>query len=101
MPAKLRLLTQVRERIRFHHFALPALMFLYRGALSVELPWMMEIGRPKTPQRLREVLTVSEVLRTLLLMHREHATLVKLRYGIGVTRCWRGWRRWRRSASRV
>ena len=61
----------------------------------------MEIGRPKTPQRLPEVLTVSEVLRTLSLMHGEHATLAKLPYSTGMTRCWRGWRPWRRSASPV
>ena len=135
-PAKPRLLTQVRERIRFHHFALStekvyvhwirffirfhglrhpetmgrveveaflthlasernvaasthrqalsALLFLYREVLNIELPWMMEIGRPKTPQRLPEVLTVSEVLRTLSLMQGEHGTLAKLLYGTGM-----------------
>jgi integron integrase len=135
-PAKPRLLTQVRERIRLHHFALStekvyvhwirffirfhglrhpetmgrmeveaflthlasernvaasthrqalsALLFLYREVLGIELPWMMEIGRPKTPQRLPEVLTVNEVLRTLSLMQGEHATLAKLLYGTGM-----------------
>ena len=135
-PAKPRLLTQVRERIRFHHFALStekvyvhwirffirfhglrhpetmgraeveaflthlasernvaasthrqalsALLFLYREVLQIELPWMMEIGRPKTQQRLPEVLTVNEVLRTLALMRGEHATLAKLLYGTGM-----------------
>ena len=135
-PAKPRLLTQVRERIRFHHFALStekvyvhwirffirfhelrhpetmgrveveaflthlasernvaasthrqalsALLFLYCEVLNIELPWMMEIGRPKTPQRLPEVLTVNEVLRTLALMRGEHATLAKLLYGTGM-----------------
>ena len=134
--AKPRLLTQVRERIRFHHFALStekvyvhwirffirfhglrhpemmgrveveaflthlaternvaasthrqalsALLFLYREVLHIELPWMMEIGRPKTPQRLPEVLTVNEVLRALSLMQGEHATLAKLLYGTGM-----------------
>jgi site-specific recombinase XerD len=146
------LLTQLRERIRFHHFALSTekvyvrwirffirfhglrhpetmgrtevqaflthltsernvvasrhrqalsvLLFLCREVLGVELPRMMEIGRPKTPQRLPEVLAVSEVLRRLSLMHGEHATLAKLLYGTGMTRCWRGWGRWRRCASR-
>lgn len=81
--------------------ALPALMFLYREVLGVELPWMMAIGRPETPQCLLEVLTVSEMLRMLSLMHGEHATLAKLLYGTAMTRGWRGWRRWRRSASRA
>ncbi len=135
-PPKPRLLTQVRERIRFHQFALStekvyvhwirffirfhglrhpgtmgrveveaflthlasernvaasthrqalsALLFLYREVLGIDLPWMMEIGRPKTPQRLPEVLTVGEVLRTLSLMQGEHATLAKLLYGTGM-----------------
>ncbi len=135
-PGNPRLLTQIRERIRFHHFALStekvyvhwirffirfhgvrhpetmgrveveaflthlasernvsasthrqalsALLFLYREVLRIDLPWMMEIGRPKTPQRLPEVLTVNEVLRTLSLMRGEHATLEKLLYGTGM-----------------
>ena len=45
---------------------------------------MTEIRRPKTPQRLPEVLTVSEVLRTLSLMQGEHGTLAKLLYGTGM-----------------
>ncbi len=116
-PVKRRLLTQVRERIYFHYFALSAeivcvhcirfltwfrglrhpkttgsaevkaflthlacernvtastyrealsaLLFLYREALNIVLPWMIEIGRPKTPQRLPEALTVGETLRKL------------------------------------
>lgn len=67
-----------------HRQALSALLFLYREVLGIELPWMMEIGRPKTPQRLPEVLTVSEVVRTLSLMRGEHATLAKLLYGTGM-----------------
>jgi site-specific recombinase XerD len=73
-----------------HRQALSALLFLYREVLRIELPWMMEIGRPKTPQRLPEMLTVSEVLtesevlRTRSLMRGEHATLVKLLYGTGM-----------------
>ena len=67
-----------------HRQALSALLFLYREVLNIDLPWMMEIGRPKTPQRLPEVLTVGEVLRTLSLMQGEHATLAKLLYGTGM-----------------
>ncbi|HPT57510.1 MAG TPA: phage integrase N-terminal SAM-like domain-containing protein, partial [Casimicrobium sp.] len=52
-----------------HRYALSAMLFLYCEVLGIELPWMREIGRPKTPQRLPEALTVIEVLRTLSVMH--------------------------------
>ncbi len=133
---KPRLLTQVRDRIRFHHYALStekvyvhwirffirfhdlrhpetmggaeveaflthlaternvsasthrqalsAILFLYKEVLKLELPWMAEIGRPRTQQRLPEVLTVSEVQRTLSCLRGEHATLAKLLYGTGM-----------------
>ena len=32
-----------------HKQALAALLFLYREVLDVDLPWMYEIGRPRTP----------------------------------------------------
>jgi integron integrase len=135
-PKKPRLLTLVRDRVRFHHYALStekayvhwirffirfhglrhpetmggaeveaflthlaternvsasthrqalsAILFLYKEVLKTELPWMAEIGRPRTTQRLPEVLTVSEVLRTLSQMRGEHATLAKLLYGTGM-----------------
>ncbi|MFO1344466.1 integron integrase [Casimicrobium huifangae] len=134
--SKPRLLTLVRERVRFHHFALStekvyvhwikafirfhglrhpesmgrneveaflthlaserqvaasthrqalsALLFLYREVLRIDLPWMSEIGRPRTTQRLPEVLTVDEVARTLAQLQGEHATLARLLYGTGM-----------------
>lgn len=135
-PAKPRLLTQVRDRIRFHHYALStekayvhwirffirfhglrhpetmggaeveaflthlaternvsasthrqalsAILFLYKDVLKIELPWMAQIGRPRAQQRLPEVLTVNEVMRTLSRLRGEHATLAKLLYGTGM-----------------
>ncbi len=135
-PGKPRLLTQVRDRVRFHHYALStekaylhwirffirfhslrhpetmgsaeveafltylasernvsasthrqalsAILFLYKEVLRIELPWMQDIGRPRTQQRLPEVLTVSEVQRTLSHLRGEHATLAKLLYGTGM-----------------
>ncbi len=131
-----KLLTQVRERVRYHHYALStekaychwirafirfhglrhpsnmgrveveaflsflanerqvsasthkqalsALLFLYREVLRIDLPWLGEIGRPKTARRLPEVLTVAEVQRTLGAMAGEHATLARLLYGTGM-----------------
>jgi integron integrase len=43
--------------------ALAALLFLYREALQVELPWVDDIVRAKQPQRLPVVLTRDEVAR--------------------------------------
>ncbi len=44
-----------------HRQALAALIFLYKHVLSMDLPWMQEIGRPRTPQRLPVVLSREEV----------------------------------------
>jgi integron integrase len=110
-----KLLTQVREFIRFHGLrhpaemgqpeveaflsflanerqvsasthkqALSAILFLYKEVLQTALPWLGEIGRPKTARRLPEVLTVAEVQRTLAGMSGEHATLARLLYGTGM-----------------
>lgn len=43
--------------------ALAALLFLYRCALQIELPWVDDIVRAKQPQRLPVVLTRDEVAR--------------------------------------
>lgn len=43
--------------------ALSALLFLYRCALQIELPWVDDIVRAKQPQRLPVVLTRDEVSR--------------------------------------
>lgn len=45
--------------------ALSALLFLYRGVLQVELPWMSEVVRAKRPKHMPVVLTENEV-RSLL-----------------------------------
>jgi site-specific recombinase XerD len=44
-----------------HKQALAALLFLYRQVLGIELPWMQEIGRPKSPIRIPVVLSRAEV----------------------------------------
>jgi len=36
-----------------HKQALAALLFLYRQVLDIELPWMQQIGRPKSPVQFR------------------------------------------------
>ena len=46
-----------------HNQALPALLFLYRDVLGVELPWLGDIARPRRPRRLPVVLTHEESLQ--------------------------------------
>lgn len=48
-----------------HKQALAALLFLYRQVLDIELPWMQQIGRPKSPVRIPVVLSRAEVARLL------------------------------------
>ena len=70
-----------------HNQALSALLFLYREVLRVDLPWLNEIGRPQTPRRLPEVLTVDEVRRTLAALREqapEHSLFAQLLYGTGM-----------------
>lgn len=45
-----------------HRQALSALLFLYLKVLGVDLPWMREIGRPRTQRRLPVVLNKDELL---------------------------------------
>lgn len=44
-----------------HQQALSALLFLYREVLKQDLPWMSDMGLPKTPKRIPVVLTETEV----------------------------------------
>ena len=48
-----------------HRQALSALLFLYSKVLGVQLPWMSEIGRPRSQRRLSVVFTRDEVQRLL------------------------------------
>src|ERR1700690_3483469 len=46
-----------------HKQALAALLFLYREVLTMDLPWMQNLGRPTTPVRIPVVLSRFEVAR--------------------------------------
>lgn len=46
-----------------HRQALSALLFLYKEVLSIELPWLDEVGHPKSRERLPSVLSRDEVER--------------------------------------
>jgi integron integrase len=67
-----------------HKQALAALLFLYKQVFGVELPWMQEIGRPRTPQRLPVVLSRSEVQQLLAATTGEYQLLFRLLYGTGM-----------------
>ena len=68
-----------------HHQALSALLFLYKEVLKQDLPWMSELGRPKTPKRLPVVLTETEVRRVLDRVDDQTLQLMaRLLYGTGM-----------------
>ena len=67
-----------------HKQALSALLFFYDKVLSVDLPWMKEIGRPRTKKRLPVVLFPEEVARILYLLEGEHRLFAQLPYGTGM-----------------
>lgn len=74
-----------------HKQALSALLFLYRRVLGVDLPWMQQIGRPRTPVRLPNVLSRAEVERLLALTTGATGLAARLLYGTGMrkTECLR------------
>jgi site-specific recombinase XerD len=51
-----------------HKQALSTLLFLYREVLQQDLPWLEQIGRPRSQHRLPVVLTTREVQQTLALL---------------------------------
>ena len=67
-----------------HKQALAALLFLYKHVLDAELPWMQEIGRPRTPHRLPVVLSRDEVCRLLHAAPGVYQLIFRLLYGTGM-----------------
>jgi integron integrase len=67
-----------------HKQALSALLFLYKRVLDIDLPWMQEIGRPRTPVRLPVVLSQAEVGRLLAAVDGIAGLALKLLYGTGM-----------------
>ena len=61
-----------------------ALGFLYREVLAVELDWLGEVTRAKTPQRLPVVLTEAEVRAVLAGMGGVYWLVASLLYGSGL-----------------
>jgi len=75
-----------------HRQALSALLFLYQKVLRQPVPWIDDIGRPRTQRRLPVVLSTVELQPLLaaldaLPLHRQHAPyglLGRLLYGTGM-----------------
>jgi integron integrase len=67
-----------------HKQALSALVFLYQKVFDLDLPWMNEIGRPKSQPRLPVVFTHEEVARVFALLQGEQRLFVQLLYGTGM-----------------
>ncbi len=74
-----------------HRQALSALLFLYQKVLNQHLPWMADIGRPRSERRLPVVLSIDEVGALLAqldvqqqLLGMPHGVLGRLLYGTGM-----------------
>ena len=74
-----------------HKQALSALLFLYQKVLHQNLPWMGEIGRPRSDKRMPVVLSPAEVAAVLAQLDVQsqqlgmpHGLLGRLLYGTGM-----------------
>jgi integron integrase len=74
-----------------HRQALSALLFLYQKVLRVPVPWVTEIGRPRSERRLPVVLSVDEVAAVLARLDDHqflhgvpHGLAGRLLYGTGM-----------------
>lgn len=64
--------------------ALSALLFLYKGVLGLDLPWLDNVTRAKKPQRLPTVLTEEESRRVLAHLDGVKWLMASLLYGTGM-----------------
>ncbi len=96
------LATERQASASTHKQALSALLFLYQKVLHLDLPWVAEIGRPRTLRRLPVVLSGEEAARLFDALDRlrpgadvaagqvaraastPHALLARLLYGTGM-----------------
>jgi integron integrase len=76
--------TEGRAAASTHKQALSAILFLYREVLSIDLPWMQDIGRPRVPTRIPVVLSRQEVAQLLANMPEGFWLIAALLYGAGL-----------------
>jgi integron integrase len=67
-----------------HKQALSALIFLFDRVLGMPMPWLKDIGRPKSARKLPVVLQPSEVQAVLGALDPRHQLLGRLLYGTGM-----------------
>jgi integron integrase len=67
-----------------HKQALCALLFLYREVFGQELPWMQDLGRPKSRVRVPTVLSREEVSRFLGSIDGTSGLIARVLYGTGI-----------------
>jgi integron integrase len=67
-----------------HRQALAAILYLYKEVLSIELPWMQEIGRPRARVHVPVVLSREEVSRLLSAVDEQHRLICQILYGAGL-----------------
>ena len=67
-----------------HRQALAAILFLYKRVVGVALPWLREIGTPRTSIRLPTILSRDEVSRLIANVDPHYSTIVQLLYGSGL-----------------
>jgi integron integrase len=67
-----------------HNQALSAVLFLYREVLSIDLPWLNNIGRPQQTKRIPSVLIKDEVAGLLAQLDGISGLLARLLYGTGM-----------------
>jgi integron integrase len=73
-----------RVAVATHKQALSALLFLYQKVLGIDLPWMTQLGRPRSRARLPVVLSHAEVARLLSTIDPPHRLVAQLLYGTGM-----------------
>ena len=71
--------------------ALNALLFLYKGVLEVDLPWLASIVRARRPKRLPVILSPAEARRIIEQLSGTYRLMTCLLYGSGlrITECLR------------
>jgi integron integrase len=67
-----------------HKQALAALLFMYKNVLHIDLPWLQEIGRPRSSHRLPVVLSKEDLSALFSHLSGTYLLLAKLLYGTGM-----------------
>ena len=78
------LATERKVSASTHNQTLNSILFSYREVLTIQLPWLDNIGRPQQKRRIPSVMTRDEVAGLLAQMQGETALLARLLYSTGM-----------------